>query len=669
MDGASAGVPNPVDEIYSSMLTHLPFARRTACVAFVIATAMSLLACGGGDKTAPVVTESVATVEIVPATVSLDIGATRTLSIVARNHAGGPLGARATEWSTSDATVVTVSPAGVVTGVAAGSAQVTAKVEGKSAVATISVVPVAPASVARVTIGTLSGMVVDETATVQVTTLDAAGNALPNRLVTFKTDNPALGVVAMSGILIARSPGELTVYAESEGRTATATVTVSPRGVLGGVAPPYLLPLNLTLFVGQVSQIAVMQSAGVKLPTMNAGWSSSNSTVATVSTSGIVTALAPGTTTIRAAGGMMVVTVTSAPIPVTALTLFPAAATLVVGDTIRFTTTAVNGETTVPLGAVEWAVTRSDWLFFSEPGKGVADRPGTVTVTASANGKSGSSTVTILPRAASLSANLTFTTLVNEQQGGITITPRDANRNALTGYPCYLSIRDTSVAYLTNVGQFPPLATCSDNVVTRKPGTTDILVNAGGLSMSVPITVTPLDVSSVEIVSSISNSVVTNATYDARAAGDQLYVWSTAGGSRTSGRPVTFTSSDPTVATVIGVFGLLIPISPGNTIITATVYGKSVSIPVHVTEPAVRSVVLQGTVPIALVVGDTLRFTGAVLDHALRPFRGKVVTWSVSDATKARISTDGLVTLLASGSVTITATCDGKSATRSLTVQ
>src|SRR3989449_6855251 len=91
----------------------------------------------------------VASVTVSPATPSLAVGRTLQLAATPTDSAGNPLSGRVVTWATSATSVATVSAAGLVTGVAAGTATITATSEGKSGTATITVStsPGAPAGV------------------------------------------------------------------------------------------------------------------------------------------------------------------------------------------------------------------------------------------------------------------------------------------------------------------------------------------------------------------------------------------------------------------------------------------------------------------------------------------------------------------------------------------
>ncbi|MDP9179054.1 MAG: Ig-like domain-containing protein, partial [Gemmatimonadota bacterium] len=92
-------------------------------IALQIAAGLIAFGMGCGEGTAP--PAPVATVSIAPATVETVPGGTEILQAIPKDAAGSTLTNRMTEWSTSDASIATVA-AGVVTGVAPGTATITA---------------------------------------------------------------------------------------------------------------------------------------------------------------------------------------------------------------------------------------------------------------------------------------------------------------------------------------------------------------------------------------------------------------------------------------------------------------------------------------------------------------------------------------------------------------
>src|SRR5216117_767674 len=107
---------------------------------FAILSVASLLSCsnettGPGSSSPP----PVASVVVTPQTSTIGPGETVHLSAVPKDAAGNTLSGRTITWSTSDASVAMVSTAGLVTGVAAGSATISATAEGKAGQSAITV--------------------------------------------------------------------------------------------------------------------------------------------------------------------------------------------------------------------------------------------------------------------------------------------------------------------------------------------------------------------------------------------------------------------------------------------------------------------------------------------------------------------------------------------------
>src|SRR5439155_703313 len=151
--------------------------------------------------------------------------------------------------------------------------------------------------------------------------------------------------------------------------SSSVTVTTVP------VASVTVIPASGSLYVGQTVQLTATpkDSAGNPLTGRVVTWSSDNTTIATVSTSGLVTGKGAGSATITAAtggkSGTSAMTVANATIA--SVNASPAAATLVAGQ--RATTVA-----TVSSSGLVSGVTI-----------------GSATITAATGGKSGSSAITV----------------------------------------------------------------------------------------------------------------------------------------------------------------------------------------------------------------------------------------------------------------------------------
>ena len=278
------------------------FVRRAPVLASL------LLACSGGDGgtttptapsgggTTPPAPAAVATVTVSPTSCTLITGGSCTLAAATKDAAGNALTGRSTSWTTSAAGVATVSTAGVVTAVAAGTATITATSDGKSGTATITVTPPA---VDRVSVSPATcALIPGGSCTLTAATLDAAGASLTGRAVTWATSAATIATVSTAGVVTAVAAGSATITATSEGKSATAAITVSPPPV----ATITLAPASCIVDPGQscVPSVTLKDAAGATLTGRTITWTTSAASVATVSTSGVVTGVAAGTATITA---------------------------------------------------------------------------------------------------------------------------------------------------------------------------------------------------------------------------------------------------------------------------------------------------------------------------------------------------------------------------------
>src|SRR5207253_629323 len=170
-----------------------------------------------GTSTITVTPVPVASVEVTPATASVQAGQTVQLTATPRDAGGTPLSGRTVTWSSSNTAVATVSNSGVVSGVTPGSATITATSEGKSGTSAITVtpVPVASVDVTPPSASVQAGQTVQLTATPK----DANGAPLSGRTVTWSSSNTAVATVSNSGLVSGVTPGTATITATSEGKS------------------------------------------------------------------------------------------------------------------------------------------------------------------------------------------------------------------------------------------------------------------------------------------------------------------------------------------------------------------------------------------------------------------------------------------------------------------
>lgn len=175
-----------------------------------------------GSASVTVAVVPVASVVVTPSSGQVFVQGTLALQASTLDAQGAALSGRAVAWSSSNAAVATVSSTGVVSGLAVGTATITASSEGKSAVAQVTVVPNTGVTFA------LTGRVVDApagaaSAGARVTALDA------NALVLATTTADAAGNWALTGFALGSSVG-LTVSA-----VGFVSTTVAPFAITAAV--------------------------------------------------------------------------------------------------------------------------------------------------------------------------------------------------------------------------------------------------------------------------------------------------------------------------------------------------------------------------------------------------------------------------------------------------
>jgi len=197
--------------------------RLTCGAAMVL---WSLSSCGGSDlASGPEL--PVASVTITPNNLRIAPNATVQLEAITRDSTGATLAGRQVTWSSSDEAVTTVSSKGLVTGVAAGNATITATSEGKSETAAVEVGVEGEGSVSTVVVSPAGATIAaSETVQLDATTLDAQGNELTDRVVEWSSSNPDVASVTETGLVTGVADGTAIVVATSEGQSGSATITV-----------------------------------------------------------------------------------------------------------------------------------------------------------------------------------------------------------------------------------------------------------------------------------------------------------------------------------------------------------------------------------------------------------------------------------------------------------
>ena len=195
-------------------------------------------------------------------------------------------------WSSSDVSVATVDSNGVVRGVSNGTARITASdISGEITDYTTVTVRRDQRAVQSITMNRNLALGVGDTHQMSVT---LRPNNPTFRGVTWSSNNSAVARVDASGRVIAIAPGTATITATSDSGARVATSTVTVRIPVTSLT---LDQTSITLSVGERHQI-VPTISPTDATEQRVTYSSRNSSIAFVSTSGQVTARRVGSTTI-----------------------------------------------------------------------------------------------------------------------------------------------------------------------------------------------------------------------------------------------------------------------------------------------------------------------------------------------------------------------------------
>lgn len=165
----------------------------------------------------------VAGVVIGTAGTDLKVGDTLTLNARAVDQSNNTLADREIVWRSSDASVITVhSQTGLVTAVGAGSASVSATIEGRSAALQFSSVE----PVKSIAVQLPQPLAVWTSVQLVAVTKDRNGNALNGRRVVWASSDSLVAQVNSAGVLEGMGPGAAVISATSEGVVGSVSVLV-----------------------------------------------------------------------------------------------------------------------------------------------------------------------------------------------------------------------------------------------------------------------------------------------------------------------------------------------------------------------------------------------------------------------------------------------------------
>jgi hypothetical protein len=219
---------------------------------------------------------------------------------------------------------------------------------------------------------------------------------------TWASSDPSIAIVSGSGTATGESAGAVTITVQSGLISATANLIVEGSTLSSIQVTPISTKLPQTI-QGSFIAKGTFSDGNVLDLTSVVTWTSSAASVATISTAtgsyGVATAVAPGQTTISATFdgnvGSAILTVTNASLVSIAVT--PANATLSQGSSQQYVATGTfSDQSTVKItGQTNWSSSEVSVAVINAQGQLTTANPGTATISATLNGVTGTTGVTV----------------------------------------------------------------------------------------------------------------------------------------------------------------------------------------------------------------------------------------------------------------------------------
>ncbi len=534
---------------------------RTRCglAVTLLVLAGALPACDSGPQTA-------ATVQLAAPTTSILVGQTVQVSATVKDKSGKTLLNRPILYQTSAPTIVSVSGEGLVLGVTPGSGAVIATVDGVTDRLTfvVSPVPVARVAMSRDTATVRAATTLQLTATPQ----DSAGHTLADRTLTWSSSDPAVATVTGTGLVSALTPGTATITASTEGKSGTTRLTVTP----AAIASIDVTPSTSILSEGSTKQLTATakDAAGRVLSGRTFTWTSSDVTKATVSNTGLVTAVAPGVANIvvtaeNIAGGAAVQVVA---VVIGSVSIAPDSATVLVGGTVQFSATVKDtaGKDVSSFKPASWSSLDTTVAKVDGTGKVSGIAAGRTAIVAQRDGLADTAIVKVNPTpVGSIVLSPTPVHVGVGRSGRMAVTLYDATGNILTG---------RRITYEMGPGGFATVDT-TGLITGVAAGITNLLITSGSAVATTQVIVETTVVA--EVVVQPAFVVFTSAS------GSQTLsvVTKDSGDNILPGRTLSFSSSNANVATVSPT-GIVTAVASGQAIVTVTSEGVSKQVDVTV---------------------------------------------------------------------------------------
>lgn len=435
-----------------------------------------------------------------------------------------------------------------------------------------------------------------------------------------------------NGVITAVGGGTATITAKSGDISDTCKVTVT--SALTGIS---LSKSSASLSVGSMTTLTATPKPSDTTDDTTVTWKSSDTSIASVSSSGVVTAKSSGTATITATIGKYSSTCkitvsessssSSTSTSITGISLTQSTLSLSMGETSTLGTSITPSNTTDDTTAT-WTSSNTDVATVSSKGVVTPTGAGTSTITVKIGDFSATCKVTV-PEVSLIGISLNLTSSQISVGSTETLEIIANPTNTTDSMTTVWSSSDSSVASVSN------------GVVTAKMvGTTTITANINGMTAKCTITVN----------SPITGLTLDKSTLTLEDEEEAQLTCSILPSGTTDDNTVTWTSSDPSIA-LVSYEGLVTAVSEGTATITATAAGKSVSCSVTVVGYVTEFEFVEEEYN--MQQGDDY-----IVEYVLTPDDNQEILWATSDEEIATVSY-GIVTATGYGEVIITATVKG----------
>lgn len=406
---------------------------------------------------------------------ALRLGQQVQLNAQLKSEEGFLLPSTGISWSSSDPGVATVSSAGQVTALKRGVSTISATAFGVTGTSTATVIGVQsvtsiPDSVTIIV--TQSAQLAASVASDPSVTVTASWSSLDTLVATVSSN----GRVTAKG-----SPGTARIVVTAEDKRDTTVVRVIP-------VPVRRIQLqadSVWIFPGQSVTIVAqaLDSIGGVLAGRAVAWSVSDTSIARVSSTGSVTALSSGRTTLIATSegteGRIPIVVRTPP---RRIVVNPDSAVLRLGSSQLFSATALDASNQ-PMSGIAFSWGSSDTIVARVFSTGLvnARNLGQASVTASLGSVVGTALVRVTPVPVASIAITGGSTVVVSQTLMLAATLKDSSGTVLTGRAVSWRSADTTILTIDQTG----LAT------GRQPGNSIVTATSEGVSTTLLVTVSP----------------------------------------------------------------------------------------------------------------------------------------------------------------------------------